>query len=294
MPFELIEVPCGLGLLPTGVDRASAELLAAGLADRLSARGVRTVGCVPASDTRDPETGMLRPHELVVMAVRLADAVEAVRDSGSIPVVIGGDCSNVLGSMLALRRRGTYGLLYVDGHADFWHPTQDELGEAASVDLALATGRGPALLTGIEGRGPLVRDEHVAVLGYRSEVNDDYLGEHVRDTGIFVAGIEDLHESGLEACTARALDRVASPDLDGFWLHFDVDVLDDEIMPAVDYRERGGLTWDEAESILTAALATGRVTGVQVTIYNPALDEPGAPLAGRIVDLLAAALTARR
>jgi arginase len=290
MTVELVEVPCGLGLLPKGVDQASAALLAAGLAERLSARQIHRVACVAASDARDADTGLLRPLELVEMATRLADAVDTALASGSVPVVIGGDCSNVLGSMLALRRRGRYGLLYLDGHADFWHPAEDDLGEAASVDLALVTGRGPELLTDLDGRKPLVRDEDVAILGHRSSVNEAHLGEHVRHTKITVQGLGEIRAEGLDPCLDRALRAVTTSGLKGFWLHFDVDVLDDSLMPAVDYREPGGLTWSEAQSVVRAAARSGRMAGMQVTIYNPTLDEPGSPLARGIVELLAQAL----
>ena len=47
-------------------------------------------------------------------------------------------------------------------------------------------------------------------------------------------------------------------------------------MPAVDYRMEGGLTWDELKTTMAAALASGRLTGMQVTIFNPTLDATGA------------------
>ncbi len=61
-------------------------------------------------------------------------------------------------------------------------------------------------------------------------------------------------------------------------------MLDDAVMPAVDYRQAGGPSPDELATVLAAVLATSRVAGVEVTIYNPTLDPEGA--AG-------AALTAR-
>ena len=94
----------------------------------------------------------------------LADAVAAVLDEGEFPVVLGGDCSVLLGTMLALRRRGRYGLLYIDGDADFYQPEVNPLrGAASASDLAFPTGRGPDVVTDIEGRRPLVRDEDVMV-----------------------------------------------------------------------------------------------------------------------------------
>jgi arginase len=108
-----------------------------------------------------------------------------------------------------------------------------------------------------------------------------------------VHDLGDVRRDGIVACTAGALAVVAGDQLDGFWLHLDVDVLDDELMPAVDYREPGGLSWEQAEHVLAAAVASGRMVGMQLTIYNPDLDGPGAPLAGRIVDLLGAGLGVR-
>jgi hypothetical protein len=52
----------------------------------------------------------------------LADQIEAILDNGEFPVVLGGDCSLLLGTALALRRRGRYGVLYIDGDADFYRP----------------------------------------------------------------------------------------------------------------------------------------------------------------------------
>jgi arginase len=51
-------------------------------------------------------------------------------------------------------------------------------------------------------------------------------------------------------------------------------VLDDAIMPAVDYRLPDGLTWVEIEHVLSAAIAHPRAVGMEVTIFNPRLDTP--------------------
>ena len=68
---------------------------------------------------------------------------------------------------LAARRRGRSGLLFLDGHADFFQPSAEPKGEVASMELAIAVGRGPAVLADLEGRRPLVREEDVVAFGYR-------------------------------------------------------------------------------------------------------------------------------
>ena len=57
----------------------------------------------PKDPTPDPETRTLNAKAIAAWSPKLADAVEAVLDAGEFPVVLGGDCTIVLGSMLALR-----------------------------------------------------------------------------------------------------------------------------------------------------------------------------------------------
>ena len=61
----------------------------------------------------------------------------------------------------------------------------------------------------------------------------------------------------------------------GFWVHLDADVLDDAIMPAVDYRLPDGLRWDELRDVLRAAVASPGAVGLEITIFNPTLDPDG-------------------
>jgi arginase len=76
-----------------------------------------------------------------------------------------------------------------------------------------------------------------------------------------------------------------------FWIHFDADVLDDAIMPAVDSRLPGGLTWIEIEEVLSAALAHPKVVGMEITIFNPRLDADQSALSA-LVDMLTSAFQA--
>jgi arginase len=265
-------------------------LLGAGLAERLGARRAGRVEPPPYDARRDPETKLLNPNGLADYAVALADRLEPLLEAGEFPVVLGGDCSILLGCTLANRRRGRAGLLFLDGHADFYQPEAEPNGEAASMDLALVTGRGPDLVTDIEGRAPLVRDEDVTLLAHRDTADAESHGsQRVEDTGIGIINLNALRECGASATARRALDRLTTPQLDGFWIHLDADVLDDAIMPAVDYRMPEGLSWDELVSTLRIALASGKAVGIEVTIYNPDMDPDGS--AGRgLADALARGL----
>ncbi len=205
------------------------------------------------------------------------------------PVVLGGDCTIVLGSMLALRRRGRYGLCFIDGHADFFQPEAEPNGEGASMDLAFVTGYGPALLTDMEGRRPLVRPEDAVAFAFRDHEDQAKFHSQPLPAALMACDLHAIRRLGVEAAARAAVDHLTRAELDGFFIHIDADCLDDAIMPAVDFRMPDGLSWDELSAALRIILASGKAVGLEVAIYNPRLDEDGS--AGRgLADVLAATL----
>ena len=271
----VIEAPSTLGLRPSGVERLPESLRQAGLIDGLHARDAgRIAPQTPYDTTRDPTTLTLNASGIALFSRTLADAVGDVLDHGEFPLVLGGDCSILLGNLLALRRRGRYGLLFLDGHADFYSPETNLNGEAASMDLALATGRGPEVLTNLEGRRPLVKDEDVVALGVRDADEQAAYGSPPLPREIRAFDLPAIRRDGIASASREAVAHLTRRDAStgGFWIHVDADVLDDEIMPAVDYRLPGGLSWEELRQALHIAIESGQAVGMEVTIYNPTLD----------------------
>ena len=276
--IAVIEAPSILGLRPSGVETLPDALLRAGLIDRLQARHAGRVAQESQYDSRrDSTTLTLNAAGIASYSQKLANAVGEVIDRGEFPVVLGGDCSILVGNLLALKRRGRYGLLFVDGHADFYNPEANPNGEAASMDLALASGRGPDVLTNIEGRKPLINDEDVVAFGFRDAEEQTAYGSQPLPQELVAFDLATIRSRGIDvaACDALShLTRNGGPD-GGFWIHVDADVLDDAIMPAVDYRLPGGLSWEELTRVLSIAIQSGRAVGLEVTIYNPQLDPDG-------------------
>ncbi|UUU44435.1 arginase family protein [Streptomyces sp. NBC_00162] len=290
--MAIIEAPSVLGLRPSGVQDLPAALLDAGLLDHPGALHTGRVEAPAYDPRRDPDTGILNPAGIARYSVRLADAVGAVLDDGRFPVVLGGDCTILLGNLLALRRRGRYGLLFLDGHTDFYQPSAEPAGEAASMELALATGRGPRLLTDLEGRGPLLRDEDVVAFGFRDSAESCEAGMQPLPPRLHAIDLDAVRAVGAATAAGGAIGRLTQGESAGYWVHLDVDVLDDAVMPAVDYRLPGGLTWSELESVLCTALADRRAVGLDVTIFNPRLD-PGGTIGARLTACLRRGLSAR-
>ncbi|PSH67855.1 arginase [Phyllobacterium brassicacearum] len=290
--FTIIEAPSVLGLFPKGVETLPDALLGAGLAEHLNALRAGRLEPPPNDGHRDPETLVLNPLGIRDHSIRLADEVGRVLDAGEFPIVLGGDCSIMLGCLLALRRRERHCLLFLDGHADFYQPEAEPNGEVASMELALATGRGPAVLTDLEGKRPLVRDEDVVAFGRRdTEEAEEHGSRRIEDTTIEMIDLAAVRRHGAIDTANRAIAHLTRPGIAGFWIHLDADVLDDAIMPAVDYRMPDGLSWDELAMVLRTAIASGEVAGLDVTIFNPKLDADGS-IARAFADTLVAGLRA--
>ena len=189
----------------------------------------------------------------------LAKVIHRVRTQAGFPVVLGGDCSILLACMMALKWEGTFGLAYLDGHADFYQPEAEPLGEAASMDLDLVVGRGPDLLTNLAQCRPNVQETHVVQIGRRDAHEADRAGsQRIEDSAVHCFDLTLIREQGMEAVLKEALRHLTAGELAGYWIHFDVDVLADEIMPAVDYRIAGGLSFNQASQLLRHLLQTGR------------------------------------
>jgi arginase len=232
---------------------------------------------------------VLNAQAIADWSPKLADAVEAVLAAGEFPLILGGDCSILLGPTLTLRRRGRYGLLFIDGHADFFQPQADPYGEAASMDLAFVTGHGPALLTDLEGRRPFVRSSDAVAFAFRDAEDQAEYGSQPLPVELKAFDLAEVRRSGVAAAARAAVNHLTRDGIEGFFVHLDADCLDDAIMPAVDYRIPDGLSWQELETALAIAIGSGKAVGLEVTIYNPTLDQDGA--AGRgLADCLARAL----
>jgi arginase len=289
--LTVLDAPSNLGLRPPAPDvvpgcyKAPWALRDTGLVDRLGARDAGAVVPPRYVATWQPGDGVRNGPAIAAYARKLADRVAGIRADGGFPVLLGGDCSILLGPALALRRSGRYGLAYVDAHADFRHPgNSPHVGSAAGEDLALVTGRGHDYLTDIDGLRPYVRDEDVIVLGVRDE-------EDLRD--VAESGLAFVPGTATGTATGLGLDRaeevLVRDELDGFWIHVDADVLDPSVLAAVDSPTPGGLDAAQLTELLRGLLALPGAAGLEVAILDPDLDEDGsqaALLAGILVSAL--------
>jgi len=288
-PISIIDAPLVVEAYWSGVSLMAQTLREAGLQGRINANATTQIPLSDWQPYRDPETHILNPGQVRDYSIKIANAVGEDISKGYFPLVVGGDCTVLLGCLLALRREGRYGLYFFDGHADFYQPDISPSGETADMELGLAVGRGPEIITSLEGRKPLVRESDVVLFGFRDEeLIKQHGGQDVRVSKMTCISLSDIRDNGFSNAMERGLEKLLG-NVESFWIHVDLDVLDDAVMPAVDYRMPGGLSFGELVSALRRLTTTGKAIGMDVTIFNPTLDWDGA-LAEKIVDIIAAGL----
>lgn len=300
--IAVLDAPSNLGLRPPtpgsvpGCAKAPGALRDQDLLARLEARDA---GCLtpPRYDPGDwrPGDGVCHAQAIAWYSHRLADRLGTILESGEFPLVLGGDCSILLGSALAVRRMAhrddlPYGLVYVDGHSDFRHPgNASYVGAAAGEDLALATGRGQPDLTNLEGLRPYFRDEHVVLLGIRAQ--DEYRLD-LQAAGVAFRAVPQLRVEGAARTAQWAREQLA--ECLGFWVHVDVDVLDPAVMPAVDAPDDGGIAYAELEALLAGLVATPDCLGLELTVFDPDYDPDGTYARELVASLVAGLEPLRR
>ena len=220
--------------------------------------------------------GIRNADAIAGYSLELADAIGDALQIGAFPLVLGGDCSILLGSMIALKRRGPTKLFFVDGHSDFFVPEQSGTGGAAGMDLALVAGFGPELLSDIEGLKPYVALGDIAMLADRAVgAKPSPRIPTAARSGMNYRSLAQLRRDGAAATARSSLDAISASGAGGFWIHYDVDALNSEIMPAVDSPQADGLSFAEAEELIGAAIEHPHALGLQVTIFDPDLDPTG-------------------
>lgn len=295
--IAIVGAPSSIGIRPYDsgetrqLDRAPGVLRELGLVQRLGASDLGDVMPPPYRDHVRPPGRARNEAEVAAYCRALGERVEDATSNRRFAVVLGGDCSIVLGCLLGARQsaQGPVGLVYVDAHADFATPEESRTGSVASMCLALAVGRGETPLARLAADEPLVHGKDVVLIGRRDGAQPWYGHAALAASPILDIPGAALNERGVADVAATALLSVTSPgsseELRGFWIHLDADVINPTVMPAVDSPEPGGPTIKEVVDLLTPFVRHPRALGLELTIYDPALD-PDRSCATRLVILL--------
>ena len=277
--INILEFPSNLGLKNTefeiepGVNNLPDWLKRHGFHKKINPEKILRLKPPEYGKELDVESGVRNADKIIEYAIKQSKILSDSIDENHFQIIIGGDCSILIGNSIALKQKGNYGLFFLDGHTDFIWPELSGTGGAAGMDLAIVTGNGHDKLTNIHNQKPYFKEKNVFCVGNR-EYDPEYV-HPILESELEYLDLKKLRINGLENTANQFLDLVEKQKLDGFFIHLDVDVLNDNIMPAVDSRQINGLTYKEFRELLIPLFSNKKAVGIEITILDPNLDPDG-------------------
>ncbi len=195
--------------------------------------------------------GLYRPvRELV------ADALK----NNQRPVCISGDCTTTLGVMAGIQQAGMQPmLLWLDAHGDFNTPETSPSGFWGGMPLAMLVGKGDQTLMQAVGVVPVA--ESLIMISDARDL-DPAEGETLRAS-------EVLH-------VPQVSDIIDNPFLHGpLYVHFDVDTVRCDDVPAVGYPAKGGISADDLHEVFRYLACSVKIIAVSMGSWDPRKDTDG-------------------
>jgi arginase len=280
MKIAITNVHLDLGAGRRGTDMGPSAIHVAGLVPKLRAVGHDVTDVFPIdvqSYEQQDTVGDINARFLETIAHTcslLADRVEKECADGHVPLVLGGDHAQAIGTISGLARHHQarnerIGVLWVDAHTDMNTPDTSPTGNIHGMPLAALLGHGPSELTSLAGGPPALRPEDVAIIGAR-DVDAGEVGL-VKELGVRVYSMSELDRRGTAVCMQEAVAQVSTQTA-GVHLSFDLDGVDPLHAPGVGTPVPGGLTVRESHLVCEMVAQTGRLLGMEMVELNPTLD----------------------
>ena len=280
MKVAIHNVHLDLGAGRRGTDMGPSAIHVAGLIPKLQSLGhvidgVDSVG-FQSNENLDPEFPKARfLRQIHDTCEKLRDNVLAKLEGGAVPVVLGGDHSQAVGTISALstyyRKQGKdIGVLWVDAHTDMNTPETSPSGNIHGMPLATLLGHGAPELVALSGDQPALKPENVVIFGARDIDGTEV--PLVEELGIRVFTMQEIDRRGIVVCLEEALAQIQKNTV-GVHLSFDLDGVDPQYAPGVGTPVLGGLNLRESHLLCESVAATGELIGMEMVELNPILDD---------------------
>jgi arginase len=294
MKIALIGAPSSAAAFLAGSEKAPAALRAAGLLEKLQSAGFEVIDhgdCATRLFADDEEHRRARNLPAIVASLNdLKLRAEVAVKSGALVLVLGGDCSQVIGLLTGARRYyKNISLLWFDRDADLNTPATTPSGRIDGMVVANIIGKGAPELTRFWGDGALVREPDVLLFGL--ERLDPPEQEFLTRSPMRHIYMADIALKGANKSAQNALTQLHAETRE-FVVHLDTDVLDVSELPSVNVPGNGGLPFSDARAILREIVKHKNLLALDIAQYNPDKDPDGSG-ARKLVDLLVDVLSAR-
>ncbi|MEH7442206.1 arginase [Bacillus sp. JJ1122] len=274
--LSIIGMPMDLGQMRRGVDMGPSAIRYAGINERLKELfdEIEDLGDIPVGRPEvkiDPNSN-LRNLELVAEKNNLlATEVDKIIESGSFPLVLGGDHSIAIGTLAGVSKHyKNLGVIWYDAHGDLNTADTSPSGNIHGMPLAASLGLGHESLTQLGGFAPKIKPENIVIIGARAL--DDGEKDLIKELGIKVFTMHEIDRLGMAKVMEETINYLKDK-TDGVHLSLDLDGLDPTDAPGVGTPVFGGISYRESHLAMEMLEEAGIITSAEFVEVNPILDE---------------------
>ena len=296
--IDLIGFPMDLGANRRGVDMGPSAIRIAGMVEELEVLGYHVQDLGDISILSKERQKIINPKlkyldEIVRASSLLAEKVEKSLRKGHFPLCIGGDHSMAIGSIAGVSAfcrsiRRTFGVIWIDAHADMNTEETTPSGNIHGMAMAVSLGLGNNPLTQILGFAPKVLPSSCALIGIRRI--DPLEKDIVKTLQLPVHTMSDIDRNGTHTTIRNILKNLSH--VDHIHVSFDLDSVDPSVAAGVGTPVAGGLTYREIHLIMETIAECGCMASLDVAEVNPILDNRN--ISARLATELVASSMGRR
>ncbi|MBT4003418.1 MAG: hypothetical protein HOF10_08905 [Chloroflexi bacterium] len=265
MKITLIKVPYDQSEYNQGVGLAPNALISANLEKEFAQSGIDIFEIV---EVNIPNKGEDSISTLTLIGKMLNQLVAQAVNNQTIPVILGGDCLNAIGATAGLQKalgKKEFGIAWADAHGDFNTPQTTLSNFLPGMSLAAISGFGLQELREEIGLEIPIDLGHIILLGTRDL---DPLEKKLLET----TPMSYLNPTEVADARTSVAAGYHFKDVIGFYLHIDMDVLDPNIAPAVDFPVKGGLSQQELVNAIQEITVNTPLLAISLSAINPTLD----------------------
>jgi arginase len=274
--LSIIGMPMDLGQMRRGVDMGPSAIRYAGINERLKPLfdQIHDMGDIPVGRPEvviDKESNLRNLDLVAEKSTLLAEKVDEVIQSGSFPLVLGGDHSIAIGTLAGVSKHyQNLGVIWYDAHGDLNTADTSPSGNIHGMPLAASLGIGHRSLTDIAGYAPKVKPENVVIIGARSLDEGEKI--LIKEKGIKVYTMHEIDRLGMAKVMEETITYLKGR-TDGVHLSLDLDGLDPNDAPGVGTPVMGGISYRESHLAMEMLEEAQIITSAEFVEVNPILDE---------------------
>jgi len=271
------------------VERMPESLRNAGISEALGVERFSDLD-IRIGKGKDPNTGVIGLSDCQNVTTVLRQKTRELLSKNQRPFFIGGCCTMAVGVMAGMRDHfGSAGIVYVDGHMDIYDGSNSWNGEMGDMPMAIVLGHGPVDAFRPQMGDNPVSPENAYIVGYRdreeARERNSIMPEDI-SADLNHIDLNEVRKNGFEATGQQIAERLERENMP-FYIHLDVDVLDESILPATMYHLPKGMMWEELVALLRPLAASKKLAAVSLGCYDPDMD-PGEQLAKDIAAYIGA------